>query len=106
TIAVDVAMPGMGSFFGMLIGQIIPNQRNERLVEYVTRLSRRLAVVEGQFRQASAADLEQSPADAAEAYAKIASPLGPEQLALFEDGAYAAARATSPERNERISSDV
>jgi hypothetical protein len=90
TSAVDMAVPGVGSFFGALVGQIIPNQRNERLVEYCVRLGRRLQVAEGAVEDLRAR-LE-----------ALAANLTPEQLALFEDGAAAAVKATSEDRVDTI----
>jgi hypothetical protein len=81
--AVDVAAPGWGSVFGELIGSVIPNLRSERVEEYITRLGRELRALRAQVD-----DLIQK--------------LGPEQIALFEDGARSAARATSHDRIARI----
>lgn len=94
TSAVDLLQPGAGSFFGALIGQVIPNQRVERLAEFATRLGRRLVVAEGAVENLH------------ETYKKLAESLGVQQRALFEDGAYAASRATSNERLEAIANVV
>ena len=90
TSGVDLVAPGLGSFFGALITQVIPNQRAERFAAYVTAVSRRLRIVEG--------GLDETRAQ----FQDLAKRLGPEQRALFEDGAFASTRATSQERVEAI----
>ena len=94
TSAADVVAPGVDSFFGVLIGRVIPNQRNERLIEYVARLSRRLRLAEGAVENLN------------EAFAAMASNLSLEQRALFEEGAYAATRSTTQERIESVAKIV
>jgi hypothetical protein len=91
---VDVVAPGVGGFFGLLVGQIIPGQRAERLAEYATRLGRRLRITEGAIESLS---------DRLEA---LALALDADQRALFEDGALAAVRATTNERIEQIAKVV
>ena len=38
---IDLLLPGTGSFFGVLIGSVIPGQRVDRLARYISELSRR-----------------------------------------------------------------
>ena len=76
------ATPVVGAFLAEVVTQLIPNQRMERLAKYTRRLAGRLTQVEGRVRK-----IEE---------------LGPTQIALFEEGAYASARATSDERIEQI----
>ena len=83
TSAVDVVAPGVGSVFGELIGAIIPNTRSQRFEEFLTRLARRISMTERKL-------------DA------LIDGLGPEQIALFEDGARGAVRATTPARIDRF----
>jgi hypothetical protein len=80
--AVDLYAPGWGSAFGYIVGDVIPNRRDERFARYLTKLSRRLSAIEQSLE-------------------RIRN-LGDEGLALFEDGARESARATSDERIERI----
>ena len=94
TSLADIAVPGIGSFFGLLVGQVIPNQRNERMAEFITRLSRRLRIAEEGLDALN------------QRYSTFVDKLGPEQRALFEDGAYASARATSTSRIDGISKVV
>lgn len=83
TSAVDVVAPGVGSIFGELIGTVIPNRRSQRFEEFLTRLARRINTTDQRL-------------DA------LIERLGAEQIALFEDGARGAVRATSSERIDRI----
>src|SRR5690349_5669722 len=75
--------PGISGLFTELITSVIPNQREERLIRYLTAVGRRLRAAE-------------------EGLEEVTSRLGSEGLALFEDGAQAAVRATTEERIERI----
>ena len=75
--------PGISGVFLELITSVIPHQREERLVRYLTVVGRRLRAAEGKLEE-------------------VSSRLGPEGLALFEDGAQAAVRATTEERIDRI----
>lgn len=90
TSIVDQAVPGAGSFFGALVGEVIPGQRLERLAEYATRLARRLRLNEDRVD------------DLHSRFEQVARNLDEQQRALFEDGAVAATRATSTERIEHI----
>lgn len=81
--AVDIVVPGAGSVFGELISFVIPNLRSQRFEEFLTRLARRI----GKTEQRLDALIER---------------LGPEQVALFEDGARGAVRATTSERIDRF----
>lgn len=81
--SIDLVAPGWGSVFGSLIGEVIPNLREQRTAEYLTKLGQRLAALEAGFEAMSGG-------------------LGVESLALFEDGARDASRATSSERIARI----
>jgi len=91
---VDAVVPGAGGFFSLIAGQIIPNQRAERLAEFATRLGRRLRVAEGAVESLT------------ERFEALANSLSSEQIALFEDGAIAAAKATSQERIEGVAKIV
>lgn len=91
---IDAVVPGAGGFFGLLVGQIIPNQRADRLAEFATRLSRRLHIAEGAVEHLN------------EQFEALARSLSAEQIALFEDGAIAAARATSQDRIEGVAKIV
>lgn len=83
TSAVDVLAPGWGGFFGELIGSVIPNTASHRMAELLTRVSRRLQQLEVKVDG-------------------LTERLGPEQIALFEDGARSAIKATSVSRIERL----
>lgn len=78
--------PGIGSILSEVIGQLIPDQRQERLEAYVRILDERLQ------------PLEQEALDK-----KLRKP---EKIDLFEEGAFQAARSLSPERTEYIASTV
>lgn len=79
---IDLCVPGFGSVFGLLVGEVIPNRREDRVAQYLTKLARRLdAIEDGLERMKNAGD---------------------EGLALFEDGARESARATSDQRIDRI----
>jgi hypothetical protein len=91
TSLVDVVAPGLGSFFGTMIGYVLPNQRLERFGAFATKLARRLQIVEGSVDELRAQ------------YIRLAQEFGPEQRALFEDGAYAAIRATTDDRIDVVS---
>lgn len=83
TSAVDALAPGWGGFFGELIGSVIPNTASHRTAELLTRVSRRLQHLEVKVDG-------------------LTERLGPEQIALFEDGARSAIKATSVSRIERL----
>ena len=79
-------LPVIGSVVANLINQIIPEQRWERMGEYLSKLEARLAAVEAQT---------------------LASALRePRKVDLFEDGAVQAVRASSSERLEYIAALV
>jgi hypothetical protein len=84
--AVDIHAPGWGSAFGYLVGEVIPNRREERFAEYLTKLGQKLAQLNREV--------------------DLLRDLGPERTALFEDGAREAARSTTTERIERIAGVV
>lgn len=80
------ALPVIGSIVANLINQIIPEQRWERIGEYLRKLESRVAEVEAQT---------------------LASALRePRKMELFEDGAIQAVRALSSERLEYIAALV
>ena len=87
TSGIDLVAPGFGSFVGELLSTVIPNTTSERIAEYLTRLGRRLTALEVRLDG-------------------LAERLGPEQIALFEDGARSAVRSTSSERIERLAAVV
>ena len=101
TSAIDVIMPGAGSLFGELAGVVIPNQRGQRLVEYVARLGRLLRD-HSEILRAQNDRVE----DLESAFREIASKLGAEQVALFEAGARSSAQTTSRERIAQIAKIV
>lgn len=75
--------PVVGPFFNELIEEVIPNQRQERVAKYLTRLGGRLQVMEVRLED-------------------LAKTRTPEQVALFEEGARASTRSTSEKAIERI----
>lgn len=75
------AIPYAGGIAAELIGNLIPNQRMDRLVVYTRGINERLDALEEQAKQ------------------KL---LDSEAIDIFEDGAYQAVRALSPERQEYI----
>ena len=79
-------VPFVGSLLAEVISFVVPNQRFERLEEYVRRLNERL-----------------SPIEASELRARLASP---DAIDLFETGGNQAARALSSDRRERIAEVV
>jgi hypothetical protein len=83
TSAVDLIAPGVGSVFGQLIGSVIPNLRSERFELYLTLLGRRLRALDTRLEA-------------------LAERLGPEGIALFEEGARSAGRATREERIRQV----
>lgn len=83
TSGVDLVAPGWGGFFGELVSSIIPNTAAQRLAEFVSRLSRRLHMLEARVEI-------------------LSERLGPEQTALFEEGARSAVKATSSLRIQRL----
>ena len=80
------AAPYIGSIISEVIGQLIPEQRWERIEEYVTKLDDRLCSVEKETLDT-----------------KLKAP---EKIDLFEEGAIQAARSLSPERRDYIASIV
>ncbi len=75
-------IPIGGSILAEIIGQIIPDQRAQRLETYVRYLDSKLSELsEGEARSRMS---------------------DPENIALFEEGAFQSARAISDERRERI----
>ncbi|MDO6965791.1 hypothetical protein [Rhizobium alvei] len=75
-------VPVLGGVIGEIITQLVPNQRVDRLAKYLGMLDNRVEVMEHHIKEFIKND--------------------PESIALIEDGAYAAARATSPDRLEKI----
>jgi hypothetical protein len=75
-------IPIGGSIFAEIIGQIIPEQRAQRLETYVRYLDRKLSELSEDEARSRMSD--------------------PENIALFEEGAFQSARAISDERRERI----
>ncbi|MGR4863767.1 hypothetical protein [Caulobacter sp. LARHSG274] len=80
-------IPVGGALVTELVGMIIPNLREERVVRYLARLGEKLS--------ATNAELE-----------ALRSRLDVEKVALLEDGASGAARATSDERIEQLATMV
>lgn len=79
-------IPGVGPAFGELINQFIPNQRADRIEQYLEFLDAKLAdLAEGERRQRL---------------------LYEEAAYLVEEGGHQSARATSDERRGRLSSIV
>ncbi len=76
-------MPVGGAFVTELVGVIIPNLREERIVRFLARLAAKL--------QATEATLEALRAD-----------MDAQKASLIEDGAMGAARATADERIEQL----
>lgn len=101
---IDKVVPGAGSIFAELVGVVIPGQRNERLIEYVAAVARRYReLAEGssdltdrlERAEASLGQMDQE-------LRQLAHALTPEQVALFEDGAFASVKATSADRIQRL----
>jgi hypothetical protein len=86
TSAVDIAAPGMGSAFGYLVGQVIPNRRQERIVVFLAKTARNLEKLD---QRVSTIEL-----------------MSPEKAALLEDGARDASRSTTAARIEKIADIV
>lgn len=84
--AVDVHVPGWGSAFGYLVGEVIPNRREDRFAEYLAKLGRKLT------------ELEQSMS--------MFNQLSSEKLALFEDGGRESARSTTSNRIDTVADIV
>jgi len=76
------AVPFVGGLLGELVAEVIPGQRQQRIVSYLRLLEERIAAMES-----------------GEAKAALESP---EKIDLIERGGYQAARATSAERIARI----
>ena len=79
-------VPGAGALISEIINELIPNQRQERLEIYVRMLSKKLDCLSEEVAHSRLHRIE--------------------AIAVFEDGAFQAARATSDERREHISSVV
>ena len=79
------AIPYAGGIAAELIGNLVPNQRMDRLVIYVRDINERLETLEEQAKQ------------------KL---FDAEAIDIFEDGAHQAVRALSPERQEYIANLV
>ncbi|ACL62542.1 hypothetical protein [Methylobacterium nodulans] len=75
-------IPVVGSVIGELVTMTIPNQRAERLETYARHLGERLQALEPDALRKTFEN--------------------PENVDLFEDGAFQSARALSDERRERI----
>ena len=73
------AIPAVGPIFAEIIGEIVPNQRVDRIVSVLAELDKRLTAVE-----------------------KASFTSNKYALSLFEDGMYQAARSLSEERNKYI----
>jgi hypothetical protein len=80
------AVPFVGGLLGELISNVIPNQRHDRIVEYLRNLEDRISQME-------------------EGEAKIAL-ASPEKIDLIESGGFQAARATTGERINLIAHAV
>ena len=80
------ALPLIGSIVANLLNQIIPEQRWERIAEYLSRLERRVSAVEARTLRSVLQE--------------------PRKVDLFEDGAFQAVRALSSERLEYIAALV
>lgn len=80
------SLPGVGSILAAVISVTIPQQRQQRLEEYVRMLDARLRSVSGE-----------------EAKRRLDNP---ETVDLFEEGAWQSARALSQDRREYIASVV
>jgi hypothetical protein len=104
----DALGPGAGTFFGILIGTIIPGQRLDRIAGYLVQLSRRCRFLRDLL------DLHTERLEGVEArvttfeaaITSLAHLLTSDQVALFEDGAFAASRATTATRIEHIAEIV
>ena len=76
------AVPFAGGLLGELITEIIPGQRQDRIVAYIRQLETRISAMEAGVASAALAH--------------------PEKIDLIERGGLQAARTTSPERISRI----
>jgi hypothetical protein len=76
------AIPFIGGIVSEIVGQVIPDQRIDRLEGYARHLGERLQAMD----EAQLADRMKRP----------------ENVDLFEDGAFASARALTDEKRERI----
>lgn len=79
------SFPLLGPFVSELVTAVIPNQREDRWLQYTAELGKRVKRIEDRF---------------------AAHSLSADQIALFEDGGYAAVRSIKPERIARIASIV
>jgi hypothetical protein len=80
-------IPPAGSLISELIASVIPNQRLDRVADFVARLSRRLNRAEEKLEH-------------------LADGMSPEKVALFEDGLRGAASATAETRIEHLAALV
>ena len=83
--AIASLVPMVGGVIGEALTQIIPNQRSDRIAQYVRELNERLGAVEVRIN-----DLLSDP----------------ESIDLIEEGGFQAARATTVERIDRIATLV
>lgn len=79
-------IPFVGSILAEIVGNIIPNQRVDRIDRYMRRLADKVSDIEADVRDQKFRE--------------------PTFVDLFEDGAFQAARALNEERIERIASLV
>jgi hypothetical protein len=77
------AVPGVGSLLSEIIGNIVPNQRIDRLEKFVKILDDRIGLLQGKIRECIADD---------------------ECIRLIEEALYQASRSTSDERRIYIAS--
>jgi hypothetical protein len=97
----DLMGPGVGTFFGVLVNNVIPGQRQERIAEYIAALGRHcrnlqaMVLYHGERLDA----LERS-------MTQLAVGLTVDQIALFEDGAFASVRAVAKSRIDGIAETV
>lgn len=83
TSPLDLIMPGAGSVFGVLIGEVIPNQRWERAADLLSKTTKRVAAIEKTIE-----GLDFSRRSLA--------------VGLFEEGLSQAAKSSTEERRLRI----
>lgn len=81
--AVTNELPVGGALVAELIGRIIPNQREERICAFITRLAHKVE-------------------EAGQRLDEVLANLDAEKVALFEDGAAGAVKATTAERIEHL----
>lgn len=80
------AIPIFGALFGEVIGQLIPNQRVDRIVSFLSILDKKFEQLQIEFEEIKL---------------KMRSE---EYINLFEEGIWQAARSSSQERKEHIAS--